>query len=49
MLLILKTVIRTGEIQQLMASLLSNYKHWSEDEDMGGGVIVIICVLHKTI
>jgi hypothetical protein len=40
MLLILKTVIRTGEIQQLMAGLLSNYKHWSENED----VCVCVCV-----
>lgn len=35
MQLILKTVIRTGEIQQLMAGLLSNYEHWSENEDVG--------------
>jgi len=48
MQLILKTVIRTGEIQQLMAGLLSNYQHWSENEDVGGGVIAIIFVLHKT-
>jgi hypothetical protein len=37
MQLILKTVIRIGEIQQLMASLLSNYEHWSENEDVEGG------------
>jgi hypothetical protein len=36
MQLILKTVIRTGEIQQPMAGLLSNYEHLSENEDVGG-------------
>jgi hypothetical protein len=37
MLLILKTVIRIGESQQLINGLLSNYRQWSKNEEVVEG------------
>jgi hypothetical protein len=36
-LLILKTVIGTRDIQQLIDGLLSNYRQWSKNEEVEGG------------
>jgi TRAP-type mannitol/chloroaromatic compound transport system permease large subunit len=37
MLLILKTVVRTGKSQQLIDGLLSNFRQWSKNEEVCGG------------